>query len=809
VSHILLDTKFVLRQFWKDPRFSLTVIISLALGIAATVTVFSVIYIVLLHPTPYPDADRIVTFVNQNEKNEVFYTPPIYREQISQLRSARSIEDVVEMDESNLTDTSVGVPQDTDVVFLSGNAFPFFGLPALLGRTFLPSDAPEDQAPQPVAVLTYQYWKRRFNGNPAIVGQMLRLDGRAYTILGVMPKDFTWWDCDIYLPLDTSPTAGNTFMMVLKIRSDYSKAQVMREIRPILDQMIREHPHSLFEGMNLQLMTISDRFTRSLGKILYFIFAAVFLLLLIACLNVSILLLARGNARQHEFAVRAAVGAQSKRIFGQLLTESLILGLAAAILGILVTYGCAAVVGDLLPWQLFTRGIHIPVRIPVLLFAIALAVLTSIVFGLFPALQFSRPDIRKLLLASSSKTSTVSRDTLHRVLIAAQIALALVLLTVAITAIGSFQQLLRTDLGYNPKGIAVASIPIHPGSYSTWEARANYFRQLRDHVAQIPGVLSVSLAVTTPPSSDWDFPIEILGLPSLQHQISNIDLVDSGFFRNLGVPLLRGRLWGETETSRGARLAIVNQVFARKYFPNGDVLGHSIRLPDLVNHPPRTFAVAGSNDWLPIIGVVGNVRNAGLDQPVKPAIYLPYSFYMIDWLQILYHAHGDPLAYENAVKSQVATVNPEQQVAEPIVTMNRQLERQPEWGRARILAVLSSGFSSLALFLAAVGLYSVVSYTVTARFRELGIRIALGARPQHVLMTVFLPLGISAASGLLIGTIVSVVLHHLLLQWINIKADYALLLLGGSILVIMTAAASILPAYRALKIPPMTALREE
>jgi MacB-like periplasmic core domain len=217
VSILLLDIRLGLRQLWKHPGFAFTAIFSLALGMTATVTVFSVLYSVLLHPFPYRDAERIIEF-NFRDKLDIEETPHIYREQIDQLRAARSIQDVVEMDEQNLPDTTFDIPLDTDVVSLSGNAFPFFGVPAMVGRTFLPSDDPPGRAPESVAVLSYQYWKRRFNGNPAIVGQAVRLGNRSYTILGVMPRSFTWWDTDLYVPLDTTDASVSSYMTVLRVK---------------------------------------------------------------------------------------------------------------------------------------------------------------------------------------------------------------------------------------------------------------------------------------------------------------------------------------------------------------------------------------------------------------------------------------------------------------------------------------------------------------------------------------------------------------------------------------------------------------
>jgi len=731
VSTPLQDIGFGLRQLWKHPGFSVPAIFSLTLGVAASVTVFSVLHRVLIHPFPYRDAERIIEF-NFRDKLDIEETPHIYREQIGQLRAARSIEDVVEMDEQNLADTTFDIPLDTDVVFLSGNAFPFFGVPAMLGRTFLPSDDPPERAPEPVAVLSYQYWKRRFNGNPAIVGQAVRLGGRSYTILGVMPRSFTWWDTDLYVPLDTTDASVPSYMTVLRIKPGYTKAQAAAEIQPIFQEMLREHP--LLEQTSVEVHSIGERFQRSLGRAIYTVFGGVLLLLVIGCLNVSILLLARAAARQQEIAVRAAVGASSQRIVRQLLTESFLLGLLGATLGTIFAYQATKYATRLLPWQLFPNGLDIPVNVPVLLFSGCLAVATSVMFGIVPALQLAKPDIREILQTSSRKVAgSVTGKRLYFVIIAGQVAIAMLLLSVAIETVENFRTLLYTDLGYDPSHLADFSIPIHTSTYGTWEARSNYLRQMRDRVAQTPGVSSASLGVIGPPYSDWDFHGEVAGQTS-GSQTFNVNFADSEFFHALGISLLQGRLWDETETSRGARLAIVNAAFAKRHFPRGDALGHMVRVPELKNHPPGVIAATGSNDWTPIIGIVGDARNNGLDDPVKPEIYFPYSLYMIDWVQIFVRSQKDPMTLETAVRRQVAGVNSGQQISSPVISMSERIQQQPEWARAHLVAVLSGVFSSLALVLAGVGLYSVVSYSVAVRVPEFGVRLAFGA--QRLRMTV-------------------------------------------------------------------------
>ncbi len=808
MSIFLQDVRFALRQLWKHPGFSLTAIFSLALGIAATVSVFSVVYSVLIHPSSYPHADRIVQFYARSKtgSDEVAY---LSRNYIPDFRRMHAFSDLVEMDEEYLADTTVDIPQDVDVVYLSGNAFPFFGVPAYLGRTFLPSDDPEGQAPQPVVVLTYQYWLRRFNGNRAVVGQSLRLDNRNYTILGVMPRRFTWWDADVYVPLNTSIPHPSSYMAIMRLAPGITKKQALDEARPAFDRMVHEHPALWLDGYQLALESVNDRFRHPLGGALTVLFAGVLLLLVIGCVNVSILLLARGAGRQHEFAVRAAVGASAARIIRQLLTESLILGFSGAVLGVIATYRSTPFVVRLLPWQLFPRGLAIPVHVPVLGFSIALAILTSIFFGLFPALQLANPEIREVMQATTQKAAgSVAGKRLHSILIAGQIAMAMVLLTASASAIQGFRHLLHTDMGFDPQHVADFSIPVRPNNYTTWEARSAYFQQLRDKVAETPGVTAASVALIAPPNSAWDFPIEVLGQPSLGPQITNINFVDPQFFSILKIPLLHGRLWDPTETAHGARLAVVNQAFVHRYFSGGDPIGHSVRIPRLENHPPATFAVDGSNGWLPIIGVVADARNDGLDKPVKPEIYVPYSLYMIDFVQILVKTQGDPLKYETAVRRQIAAINPGQQVSYPVISMTERVEHQAEWAREHLIAVLSSIFSILALVLATVGLYSVVSYSVAQRTHEFGIRMALGAQRHHVLQNVLGSAGISVGSGLLIGLIASFSLSGVLSNWIEIGVRDPLLIFGVCLLLLVVSLlACIVPAFRASLVQPMKALR--
>jgi predicted permease len=804
------DIRFAVRQLIRNPGFACTAILSLTLGIGATVSVFSVIYAVLLHPWPYKDSGRIVQMyvTDPSGRDDV---PSLQSAEILQLRESSIFTDIVAVNENYRSDTGGEFPDDVDVVSMTGNAFPFFGVPALLGRTFLPTDAPADQTPQPVVVLTYQYWKRRFQGSRSVIGQTLSLNHKSYTILGVMPQGFTWMDPDVYVPLDPESlgTIGNP--TVMRLRPGITLAAATTRIRLIVEQLAREHSRDWPKQYTIEVRGIAEVYSRPLGATLYALFGAVVLLLGIACGNVSILLLARGTARQHEFAVRAALGARGAHILRQLLTESLLLSIVGCTLGTALAWGGVHLIAAWMPFQLFTRGIKIPLHLPVLLFSIAVALLTSACFGLFPALRMARPQIAQIMQATTRRQAgTVQGRRLHAVLIAAQIALTLLLLTAAGAAIGSFVQLVHADLGFDPRNITDYPVPIHVQAFSDWAGRAAYLEQLRERVAEIPGVDAASLALIAPPSSVWDFPMDISGRSFRETQFANVNFVDPEYFSMLRIPLLRGRLWTPAETLHGAKLVLVNQTFARRYFPDGQALDHSVRVPWLHARAPLYLAAEGSDSWLQIIGIVGDVRNGGLDEPVKPAVYTPYSLCMTDWIQILVRSLTPAPLMEHTIRQQIATVNSTQQISYPVESLETHIEREPEWDRGRLVSILAGTFSVLAVLLAAVGLYSMVSYSVSQRISEFGIRMAVGAQRRHILAVALTSAGLSVGTGLVAGLALCSVLRGFISRWTGNGVPGPLIVFGTcSLLLAVAALACLIPAWQALTVEPSRALRHD
>jgi putative ABC transport system permease protein len=813
LTTLLQDIRYAIRQLWSHPGFALTAILSLALGIGATVSVFSIIYAVLMNPWPYQGADRIA-WISLLDKSGEGQGYGLNGPQTRELAKARSLEHVIAFNGWNLTITGSDVPEDVQAMYFTGNLFQMLGVPAMLGRYFLPADAPDGQEPQPVIVLNNKFWMRHYNGDPTVVGKTIQLVHKTYTVIGVMPPHFGFMGPDVYLPLKLSSSLTEQYGTVVKLRPGVKPEAAAAELGPIFQQFAKQTPdHYPKDYKKIEIQNLSYGVTHTISKTLYLLFGAVALLLAIGCGNVSILLLARGTARQHEFAVRSAVGASGSRIIRQLLTESLILALTGAGLGVLLAYQSLGFIVARLPEGSFPNEADFHVHLPVLLFSVGLALVTGILFGLFPALQLARPEISQVMQSSTRKVAgSVRGKQLHSVLIAGQIALTLLLLTAAGAAIQGFVRMMRVNLGYNPHNIMSVGIPIHENTFSTWAERVNYFTQLRDKIAALPDVTSTAISTNaTPPDSGWNQPFDLQGKTASENQKASINFVDSHYFSTLQIPLRRGRLWDDTELVHGALMAVVNETFAKHYFPNSDILGHSVKISTLKSEPPYRLVAPGADGWLQIIGVTADALDDGMDKPVKPAIYLPYSVNMWMFTQILVRSRTDPRSILHSVKQQIVSVNPDQQASLwNDGVLESWIKNMPVYARGRLVSVLFGAFSILALALAAVGLYSVVSYSVLQRTNEFGIRMALGAQRWHVLKIVFASAGISVGLGVLAGLALSFGLTRVMTRWIENASASPLLLLSVSFLLLTVAAlACLLPARRASVVDPMTALRRE
>jgi predicted permease len=466
----------------------------------------------------------------------------------------------------------------------------------------------------------------------------------------------------------------------------------------------------------------------------------------------------------------------------------------------------------MLPERSFPHEAAISINMTVLCFSVGLAIFTGVFFGLSPALQFSRPEVSQVMQASTKKVlGGVRGRRLHNALIAGQIALTLLLLASAGAAITGFIKLNNSHLGYNPHNVMSVGIPVHDNSYTSWESRAQYFTQLLQKVSSMPQVKMAGLSTNaTPPNNGADNKFEILGRPSAEDQHARLNIVSYKYFPVLEIPLLQGRLWDDAETNRGARVAIVNETLAKKYFPDGDVIGRQIRTPNVKADPPITQAIPESGEWFEIIGVVGDALDDGLGKPVKPGIYVPYTMFMPPWTQILVRTDGSPLAILHDVRKQINTVDADQQVIGHVRELEEWITGQQEWAQQHLVAMLFGAFAVLALSLAAVGLYSVVSYTVAQRTNEFGIRMALGAQRADVLQIVFTSTMFSVGSGVVAGVILSLAMKRVIAQWVQGSSiSFAVLLGVTALMAIVAGVACALPAHRASTIDPMKALRYE
>jgi len=805
------DARYGMRMLLKNPGFAIVAILSLALGIGATTAVFSVVYGVLVNPYPYANSDRMVHLtVRDSGGNRRFVD--LNGPQLQQLRQARSVESAAAMEGWNLTTTEGDLPEDVQAVYLTSNAFIHFGVPTLLGRGLLPSDAPEGQDPENVAVLGYQFWQRHYNGDPGIVGKNIRLVRKSYTIVGVVRPRFTWGDGEVYLPLKLTAEPARTLFVMTRLKPEVPRAAANAEIQSLLEQFAKQTPSHFPEHFRVTLEGLNDQFVDRIGGTLILLLSAVALLLVIGCGNVSILLLARGTARQHELAVRSAIGAERFRILRQLLTEALMLSITGAAMGVALAYGLVKLIVNWLPEFSFPHEAALSINLPVLLFSVVLALLTGIVFGISPALQSSRPDVAQVMQSSTRRmTAGVRGRRAHSVLIAGQIALTLLLLAGAGVAMQGFVRMMRVNLGYDSHNIMSVGIPVHDNTYTTWEARRAYFDQLLRKASATPEVVSAALSTNaTPPNNGWERRFEISGKPSTEQQRARINFISSGYFSVLRIPLLQGRIWDESETMHGSKLALINQTLAHQYFPNGNAVGSQIRVPELKGEPPFQLAVVGSESWFQVVGIVGDARDDGMRNPIKPSVFVPYTIMMPVWTQILVRTRVPPLTVLHSIREQVHAVDPDQQAERDVRDLDGWIKAQPEWGEGHLVATLFAGFAILALALAATGLYSVISYAVGQRTGEFGIRMALGAMRKDVLLMVFRSAAMSVAGGVLTGVVLTITLDRVLARWIQGSSLDALILVGVILLLVATSGLScFIPARRASSVDPVVALRYE
>ena len=812
MTTIIQDLRYAFRQLVKLPGFTFTAVISIALGIGATTAVFSVVYAIIMDPYPYAAPDRMIhmRFNMPDGNNRSF---GVTGSQWQQLRKSPVVEDTFLENDSNLTITAGDVPEDVAGVYLTSNAFEFFGVPPMLGRGLVPSDAIDGQDPQPVIVLSYKFWQRHFNSDPSILGKTIQLVRKNYIVVGVAASRFTWGDADVYLPLKVTGDLVQAYYAGVRLKPGITHAQADSALAPLIQAFEKETPkHFPPEHGKLHVIGLNEDFMQQLGGTLALLFGAVALLLVIGCGNVSILLLARATARQHEFAVRSAIGATRTRVVRQLLTESLLLSLTGALLGLLFAYKTVSIIVANLPEFSFPHEAAIKINVPVLIFCIVVAVATGILFGLSPAWQLSRPEVSQVMQSNSRKAvGNVRGRKVQNALIAGQIALTLVMLAGAGAAIQGFLRLAHTNLGYDPHNIMSVGIPIHDGAYRTWPERVAYFEQMHDKVAQIPGVTMAAISTNaTPPANGFETSFDILGKPSARDQKTRINVVSREYFPALRIPLLQGRLWDHDEEHRAAGVALINQMMAKRYFPNENPIGRSFRSSQITAQPPFLLTAPSADGWFVIVGITADKLDDGLSKPVVPEAFLPYTIALPMYTQVLVRTPGSPLSLLHTVRLTINSIDRDQQTIGDVRDLEQWITRLPEYARGHLVSWLFGAFAGLALALASVGLYSVVSYIAVQRTSEFGLRIALGATRPHVLRLVFSSTAFSVGGGIAAGIALTLALHKIMASWAAESSRDPLMLFAATcVLSLVASVACALPAWRASGVDPMKAIRYE
>jgi predicted permease len=799
------DLRYALRIFRQSPAFAATAVVSLAVAIAAATGLFGIVNAAILHPFPFADSNRIVRLdmIDKGKPRSLSVTA----RQLVALRQSDVLDGAFVSDTWEMTLTGQGLPEVVHAQYVSANGLKVLGVPPLLGRVFNEADGPAGEQPERVVVLTCRFWQRHFGGRPEAVGQTLYLNREPYTVIGVLPRQYFYAGPEILVPLDLTFDTNFAWAVQARLKMSVTPRMAEQRLQPLFDHFAKEAPQRFPKGVRpLVRSLVETQRAADFVPTLLLIFGASMLLLLIACANVSILLLARGTSRAREFAVRAAIGAGRGRLMRQLLVESLLLAFTGAALGVAAGYWGLPPILRLLPPNSVPVGnlVAVPVNVPVLLFSAGLAMASALISGLSPALSFSRPR----LTATVRTTVGVESRRAHHLLLVAQVALTVLLLASTGATVRGLVGLYRTSLGYDPHDVIVATINLPENTYREWAGRATFYERLRDRMAEVPQVEYVALATYSgiPPQSGERSVVEVPGRDTPGDEAPIVQRISADYFSTMKIPLIRGRVWSDSESGGTPHVAVVNHTMARAWWPDESAIGRRLRMPDYVKPPnPFRLAAPGSDGWFEIVGVVGDTPNAGLHEPPRPSIYVPYTLMLSDSLNVILRTSRDPLAMTRSIREAVRTVDPNQPVS--VYTAEGALARAG-WARERFVTLLLLGFALFALLLAVVGLYSVVSYSVSCRFKEFGIRLALGAGRGRIVNAAVQPAVLAIAAGLFAGLAASVGLNKVVARWsIGNLNDPVVLVAVSLVLVVVTMMSAAIPANRAASIQPVDALR--
>jgi predicted permease len=809
------DFRYAFRNLRKDRRFALVAILALALGIGASTVVFSVVYSTFFHALPYKDFNRSVVVGTHDLSNvgggkvRLYFSP----EEVRAFREQNHVfEDLIAYARMRPTyDDGKSIRFFSFGAVVTPNTFDYLGVPPLLGRTILQEDG-SPGAP-PVFVMNYRLWQREFGGDPKILGTVFVLNGKPTTLVGIMPPQFNAFGANFWQP--AAPDYGWLALMG-RLKPGVSPETAGADLDAIAHRMHKPNPGGIFpeDRFVIASETLLDSLIGNFKKTLYVLFAAVLLLLLIACSNVANLLLARATAREREIAVRATLGATRGCLIRQLLVESFLLAAAATAAGCVFAYfGLRAVIA-LIPAGTLPEETVIRMSAPILFLSLGLTILTTILCGLAPALHVVRGDLQPRLTGSGKGAGESFRHSkLCGGLVVSEVALSIVLLIGAGLLMRSFLVLTRVDLGFDPKNVLYFELNLPPtyntNILGTLPRKNALTRQLLDRLRALPGVTSVAEMADPPPLQYESTDTIIPGKPHTEPWETRFEMCSDGYFQTLGLPLLRGRLFSEDDVFAARDVIVVNEAFSRQYFPNEDPLSHKVKLA--VFDKPYFAAAAPHDTYFEIIGIVRDFKTRGYDNPSWqsfPQAFVPYSVAGFNWRVFMARTSVDPSSLLMNMGQEVRALDPGVQISTS-GTLEGSLQefyRGPQFQLATLAA-----FASIGLVLVVIGIFSVMAYTVSLQTREIGIRMAVGAQQANILRLVLLNGFRLVAGGILVGLAFSYALTRLVASQISgvSATDPWTFAIVVALVVVAGLAACLLPACRAARVDPLVALRYE
>jgi putative ABC transport system permease protein len=807
------DLKFALRQLLKNPGFTAVAVLTLALGIGATTAIFSVVYGVLINPYPYAKPAEIWTPGLKAAQNQQIMRP-YRRDEFDAMAALPAFADMMGTAPGGALLAGEFGTESISAHRLTKNAFQFLGVSPVLGRTFGPGDFSASGDPEPVTVITYNLWQRLFGGKLDTLGRTLRLDDKVYTIIGVMPPRFGWWTSDgVWLPLSDSPGTRASVFPIGRLKPGIDSSVARQQLQSLQTELARANPGGFpketFEATLTNYLDITAA-SGEMQQTLQLLFGAVAFLLLIACANIANLQLARATGRTKEMAIRLAIGAGRGRLVRQLLTESMLLSGLGGVLGLVFGVMITRLMVVLMPGFNVPNEARIEVNGYVLLFCIAVSLVTGIVFGLVPALQSTRPNLSGSLKDDRAAAGSVRSGRFRSSLVVAEVALSVVLLICAGLTVRSFLALQASDPGFRPNNVVTVDVRLPESRYATLEKRNQFAQELLERAQRIPGVEFAQNGNGGTPFGGPQTGYSIGGQVGSDSRPLTLDLVSADYWRTLGISLRRGRTLDADDIRRAGRVAVINESAAKLWPPGEDPLGRTIRADLLQNVPGSVFISSNGSPDLVVVGICADTRNNGLTSETQPTAFIPFTIVAPPGRTLAIRARGEPATLFNAVRGEVHAMDPQLPVGNTQTVEKAMMEQRLQ---PRFTMALFSLFAGVGLALATVGLFSVLSYLVTLRTREIGVRMALGAQRADVLGLVLKDGGLLAGLGIVIGAIASIGAARFVGSRVELfqvnsidPVCFAVVIL---VLSVVALAACWFPARRAASVNPTEALRSE